>query len=37
VKKGFNGIWRIVAYFLIRSGGFEKNHLTTLQFQFSLR
>jgi hypothetical protein len=30
VKNGFNCIWRILADFLIRSGGLEKNHLATL-------
>jgi hypothetical protein len=30
VKNGFNGIWRILADFLIRSGGLEKIHLATL-------
>jgi hypothetical protein len=30
VKNGLNCIWRILADFLIRSGGLEKNHLATL-------
>jgi hypothetical protein len=30
MKNGFNCIWRILADFLIRSGGLEKNHLATL-------
>jgi hypothetical protein len=35
VKNGFNCIWRILADFLIRSGGLEKNHLPTLSRQQS--
>jgi hypothetical protein len=30
VKNSFNCIWQILADFLIRSGGLEKNHLATL-------
>jgi hypothetical protein len=30
VKNGIICIWRILADFLIRSGGLEKNHLATL-------
>jgi hypothetical protein len=30
VKNGLNCIWRILADFLIRSGGLEKNHPATL-------
>jgi hypothetical protein len=31
VKNGFNCIWRILADFLIGSGGLQKNHLATLE------